>query len=37
VAALAANGKLIKRPLLLGEDLALVGFDEASYATTFAE
>ncbi len=30
--ALAADGKLIKRPLLLGDELALVGFREASYA-----
>lgn len=29
--ALAADGKLIKRPFLLTSDLALVGFDEASY------
>jgi len=29
--ALAADGKLIKRPLLLDKDLALVGFDEAAY------
>ncbi len=29
--ALAADGKLIKRPLLLGTGLALVGFDEAAY------
>jgi arsenate reductase len=29
--ALAADGKLIKRPLLLGTGLALVGFDEATY------
>lgn len=32
IAALAANGKLVKRPLLLHEDFALVGFDEAAYA-----
>ena len=29
--ALAADGKLIKRPLLLGKGLTLVGFDEAAY------
>jgi arsenate reductase len=29
--ALAADGKLIKRPLLLGKGFALVGFDEAAY------
>ena len=31
LAALAADGKLIKRPLLIGEKIALVGFDEAAY------
>ena len=30
-AALAADGKLIKRPLALGRDVALVGFDEAAW------
>ena len=30
-AALAADGKLIKRPLLIGGDVALVGFDEATW------
>jgi len=29
--ALAADGKLIKRPFLLGKGFALVGFDEATY------
>ena len=29
--ALAADGKLIKRPLVLGKGFALVGFDEAAY------
>lgn len=29
--ALAADGKLIKRPLVLGKGLALVGFDAAAY------
>jgi len=29
--ALAADGKLIKRPLLLGKGFALVGFDEVAY------
>ena len=29
--ALAKDGKLIKRPLLLGKGVALVGFDEAVY------
>jgi arsenate reductase (glutaredoxin) len=35
LAALAADGKLIKRPLVLGEDFALVGFDEAAYRAQF--
>jgi arsenate reductase len=29
--ALAADGKLIKRPFLLGKGFALVGFDEGAY------
>jgi arsenate reductase len=29
--ALAADGKLIKRPLVLGKGFALVGFDETAY------
>jgi arsenate reductase len=29
--ALAADGKLIKRPLLVATKLALIGFDEAAY------
>lgn len=33
--ALAADGKLIKRPLVLGKDFALVGFKEADYAEKF--
>lgn len=32
LAALAADGKLIKRPVVIGEGLALVGFREADYA-----
>ncbi len=35
LAALAADGKLIKRPLVLAEDFALVGFKEADYAERF--
>lgn len=31
LAALAADGKLIKRPIVLGEDMALVGFDASVY------
>ena len=30
-AALAADGKLIKRPLAIGDGIALVGFDEAGW------
>jgi arsenate reductase len=30
--ALARDGKLIKRPVVLGKGVALVGFDEAAYA-----
>lgn len=35
LAALAANGKLIKRPLLLWEEGALVGFDAKAYEQQF--
>jgi arsenate reductase len=37
LAALAADGKLIKRPFVLAGDRTLVGFDEAAYAETFAK
>lgn len=30
--ALARDGKLIKRPLLIGDDIALVGFREADWS-----
>jgi arsenate reductase len=30
-AALAKDGKLVKRPLLVGDDVALVGFDEDAW------
>ena len=33
--ALAADGKLIKRPLLVGKDFALIGFDESAYKERF--
>ena len=33
---LAAHGKLIKRPLLLGSDVGLVGFREAEWKSTLA-
>ena len=36
LAALAADGKLIKRPFVLTDERVLVGFDEATYAATFA-
>lgn len=32
LAALAADGKLIKRPLVLGRDFALIGFDASEWA-----
>ena len=35
LAALAADGKLIKRPLIIGEDFALAGFDEKVYRARF--
>jgi arsenate reductase len=35
-AALAADGKLIKRPLAIGDGLALVGFDEAAWKAALA-
>jgi arsenate reductase (glutaredoxin) len=35
LSALASDGKLIKRPLILGEDLVLVGFREADYKARF--
>lgn len=34
LAALAANGKLIKRPLVVGDGFALVGFDAERYEGT---
>ena len=34
--ALAADGKLIKRPLIVGSDYALVGFEEKAYRSRFA-
>jgi arsenate reductase len=33
--ALAADGKLIKRPFILSGDRLLVGFDEAAYEAVF--
>lgn len=32
---LSQHGKLIKRPLLLGDDFALIGFREAEYEARF--
>ncbi len=32
-AALSADGKLIKRPLVIADEFALVGFDEAKWAS----
>ncbi|MDB4980795.1 MAG: arsenate reductase related protein [Myxococcales bacterium] len=36
LAALAADGKLIKRPFIVTGERVLVGFDEGIYAATFA-
>ena len=33
--ALAADGKLIKRPLVFGDGFVLVGFDQGAYAERF--
>lgn len=33
--ALARDGKLIKRPIIVGKDFALVGFDETAYRQRF--
>jgi arsenate reductase len=33
--ALAKDGKLIKRPVVLGKNFVLVGFDEAAYDARF--
>ena len=35
-AALAADGKLIKRPLAVGADFALIGFDEPAWRARLA-
>lgn len=35
-AALAADGKLIKRPLVIGPDFVLIGFNEAEWSERFA-
>lgn len=37
LAELAANGKLVKRPLVVGEGVALAGFDAATYASKFGK
>jgi arsenate reductase len=36
VKMLAADGKLVKRPVVVTDDSVLVGFDEAAYAKEFA-
>jgi arsenate reductase len=36
-AALAADGKLIKRPLVIGPNFALIGFKEPDYAAALGE
>jgi arsenate reductase len=35
IAALAADGKLIKRPLVIADDFALIGFKEAEWSARF--
>lgn len=35
LAALVADGKLVKRPFILGDGFVLVGFDEAAYRERF--
>ncbi len=35
--ALAADGKLVKRPFILSGESVLVGFDEAAYDAAFAK
>ncbi|WP_255558708.1 Spx/MgsR family RNA polymerase-binding regulatory protein [Horticoccus luteus] len=35
VALLAGNGNLVKRPFVLGDGVALTGFDEAAWASAF--
>ena len=34
---LAGNGRLVKRPFLLGDDFGLVGFDEAEWERAFGK
>ena len=34
---LGGNGNLVKRPFLLGDDVALVGFDEKAWRTVLAQ
>ncbi|MBK9991173.1 MAG: arsenate reductase family protein [Verrucomicrobia bacterium] len=35
LALLASNGRLVKRPFVLGESFGLVGFDQAAWAKAF--
>ena len=37
LSALAADGKLIKRPLLIGDEVALVGFQEDAWADALGQ
>ncbi len=37
LALLRGNGNLVKRPFLIGDGMALVGFDEAEWAGVFAK
>ena len=37
LALLAGNGRLVKRPFVLGDAFGLVGFDQAEWAVAFRE
>ncbi len=37
LALLAANGRLVKRPFLLGDAFGLVGFDKTAWSAAFAK
>ena len=37
LALLAGNGRLVKRPFILGEEFGLVGFNEAAWSVAFGK
>jgi arsenate reductase len=37
LALLAGNGRLVKRPFVLGDSFGLVGFDEAAWSAVFGK